>query len=82
MPDDVLALWPLAPASETDRLAGLTQDDGLTGIWGTKVCGPRPLVEALLADTELEAVRLPWISWVCCPGTVLPPAGAASALLR
>ncbi|MDK1475450.1 hypothetical protein QNO07_18840 [Streptomyces sp. 549] len=30
--------------------------------WGTKVCGPRPLVEALLADIELEAVRLPWTS--------------------
>jgi hypothetical protein len=31
-------------------------------LWGTKVCGPRPLVEALLADTEIEAVRLPWTS--------------------
>ncbi|MCX4546598.1 hypothetical protein [Streptomyces sp. NBC_01565] len=31
-------------------------------LWGTKVCGARPLVEALLADTELEAVRLPWTS--------------------
>lgn len=31
MPDDVLALWPRASASETDWLAGLTQDDGVTG---------------------------------------------------
>ncbi|MFB7168995.1 hypothetical protein [Streptomyces sp. NPDC056242] len=31
MPDDLLALWPLAPASETDWLAELAQDDGLTG---------------------------------------------------
>ncbi|MFG2621335.1 hypothetical protein ACGFXC_27340 [Streptomyces sp. NPDC048507] len=31
-------------------------------LWATKVCGPRPLVEALLADTEIEAVRLPWTS--------------------
>ncbi|CAL9381822.1 hypothetical protein [Streptomyces sp. enrichment culture] len=31
-------------------------------LWGTKVCGPRPLVEALLADAEIEAVRLPWTS--------------------
>ncbi|MER5890768.1 hypothetical protein ABT160_43700 [Streptomyces sp. NPDC001941] len=31
-------------------------------LWGTKVCGPRALVEALLGDTELEAVRLPWTS--------------------
>ncbi|MEU3772091.1 hypothetical protein AB0F11_02535 [Streptomyces sp. NPDC032472] len=29
---------------------------------GTKVCGPRPLVEAPLADSEIEAVRLPWTS--------------------
>ncbi|MFF3757807.1 hypothetical protein [Streptomyces sp. NPDC002185] len=29
-------------------------------LWGTKVSGPRPLVEALLADPEIEAVRLPW----------------------
>ncbi|MFJ3903601.1 hypothetical protein [Streptomyces sp. NPDC090025] len=31
-------------------------------LWATKVCGPGPLVEALLADAELEAVRLPWTS--------------------
>ncbi|MFJ7969707.1 hypothetical protein [Streptomyces sp. NPDC096324] len=31
-------------------------------LWGTKVCGPRPLVEALLADPEIEAIRLPWTS--------------------
>ncbi|MET9855482.1 hypothetical protein ABZY57_21365 [Streptomyces sp. NPDC006450] len=29
-------------------------------LWATKVCGPRPLVEALLTDPEIEAVRLPW----------------------
>lgn len=31
-------------------------------LWGTKVCGPRLLVEALLADPGIEAVRLPWTS--------------------
>ncbi|MFH0177074.1 hypothetical protein [Streptomyces cacaoi] len=31
-------------------------------LWATKVCGPRPLVEALLTDLEIEAVRLPWTS--------------------
>ncbi|MFF1401421.1 hypothetical protein ACFVZD_48100 [Streptomyces sp. NPDC058287] len=31
-------------------------------LWGTKVCGPRPLVEALLADLTIEAIRLPWTS--------------------
>ncbi|MFD5142489.1 hypothetical protein [Streptomyces sp. NPDC058401] len=31
MPDDILALWPLASPTETDWLAELTQDDGLTG---------------------------------------------------
>ncbi|MEY2242171.1 hypothetical protein AB8A21_04325 [Streptomyces sp. BF23-18] len=29
-------------------------------LWATKVAGPAPLVEALLGDTEIEAVRLPW----------------------
>ncbi|GAA2200037.1 hypothetical protein [Streptomyces bangladeshensis] len=29
-------------------------------LWATKVAGPVPLVEALLADPEIEAVRLPW----------------------
>ncbi|MFI9803329.1 hypothetical protein ACIHEJ_02965 [Streptomyces sp. NPDC052301] len=29
-------------------------------LWATKVAGPAPLVEALLRDTEIEAVRLPW----------------------
>jgi hypothetical protein len=29
-------------------------------LWATKVAGPGPLVEALLNDTEIEAVRLPW----------------------
>ncbi|MEV7728646.1 hypothetical protein AB0P15_28435 [Streptomyces sp. NPDC087917] len=28
-------------------------------LWATKVAGPAPLVEALLDDTEVEAVRLP-----------------------
>ncbi|MCR6485191.1 hypothetical protein M8542_20385 [Amycolatopsis sp. OK19-0408] len=29
-------------------------------LWGTKVVGPPALIEALLDDPELEAVRLPW----------------------
>ncbi|GLY78274.1 hypothetical protein Airi01_065410 [Actinoallomurus iriomotensis] len=29
-------------------------------LWATKVAGPGPLVEALVTDTEIEAVRLPW----------------------
>ncbi|MEU9376047.1 hypothetical protein AB0D94_20040 [Streptomyces sp. NPDC048255] len=29
-------------------------------LWATKVVGPAPLIEALLADTEIEALRLPW----------------------
>ncbi|WEB38697.1 hypothetical protein MOV08_04875 [Streptomyces yunnanensis] len=29
-------------------------------LWATKVAGPAPLIEALLNDTEIEAVRLPW----------------------
>lgn len=29
-------------------------------LWGTKVADPVALIEALLNDTELEAVRLPW----------------------
>ncbi|WP_392972658.1 SMI1/KNR4 family protein [Streptomyces sp. LN245] len=29
-------------------------------LWATKVAGPVQLVEALLDDTEIEAVRLPW----------------------
>ncbi|MDX3772119.1 MULTISPECIES: hypothetical protein [unclassified Streptomyces] len=33
-----------------------------SNLWGTKVCGPRPLVEALLGDLEIEAIRLPWTS--------------------
>ncbi|MFI8503782.1 hypothetical protein ACIGFK_35555 [Streptomyces sp. NPDC085524] len=31
-------------------------------LWATKVAGPAPLVEALLDDTHIEAVRLPWAS--------------------
>ncbi|MCD0484805.1 hypothetical protein LO771_21010 [Streptacidiphilus sp. ASG 303] len=31
MPDDILTRWPLVPASETDWLAGIADDDGLTG---------------------------------------------------
>ncbi|MFD6491749.1 hypothetical protein ACFV99_32840 [Streptomyces sp. NPDC059944] len=31
-------------------------------LWGTKVCGPHSLVEALLGDLEIEAIRLPWTS--------------------
>ncbi|MCX5199249.1 hypothetical protein OOK31_36120 [Streptomyces sp. NBC_00249] len=30
-------------------------------LWATKVAGPAPLIEALLADKDVEAVRLPWI---------------------
>ncbi|MGW1641663.1 hypothetical protein [Streptomyces lavendulae] len=29
-------------------------------LWATKVAGPAPLVEALLHDGEIEAIRLPW----------------------
>jgi hypothetical protein len=29
-------------------------------LWGTKVAGPPPLIEALLSDVEIEALRLPW----------------------
>ena len=29
-------------------------------LWATKVAGPSRLVEALLSDVEIEAVRLPW----------------------
>ncbi|MET8038943.1 hypothetical protein [Streptomyces sp. NPDC005345] len=31
-------------------------------LWGSKVCGPRPMIGALLEDTEIEAIRLPWTS--------------------
>ena len=30
-------------------------------LWGSKVAGPPALIEALLSDPELEAVRLPWL---------------------
>jgi hypothetical protein len=29
-------------------------------LWGSKVAGSVPLIEALLSDAEIEAVRLPW----------------------
>lgn len=29
-------------------------------LWATKVAGPTALIDALLGDTEIEAVRLPW----------------------
>ncbi|GAA3985612.1 hypothetical protein GCM10023085_79740 [Actinomadura viridis] len=29
-------------------------------LWGTKVVGPVSLIESILADPELEALRLPW----------------------
>ncbi|MET9297112.1 hypothetical protein [Streptomyces sp. NPDC003077] len=29
-------------------------------LWGTKVAGPSSLIDALVADPDLEAVRLPW----------------------
>ncbi|WP_212829948.1 hypothetical protein [Catellatospora sp. TT07R-123] len=44
-------LWPV------DR-AWVTWSDW--DLWGTKVSGPSDLVEAVLADSGLEAVRLPW----------------------
>ncbi|MBW5483521.1 hypothetical protein [Streptomyces bambusae] len=44
-------LWPL------DRSWVVCTDYDL---WATKVAGPARLVEALLGDTEIEAVRLPW----------------------
>lgn len=31
-------------------------------LWATKVAGSRALIDALLNDTEIEAVRLPWAS--------------------
>ncbi|MFI7005460.1 hypothetical protein [Streptomyces sp. NPDC050145] len=44
-------LWP------RDRSWVLCTDYDL---WVTKVAGPPALIEALLDDAELEAVRLPW----------------------
>ncbi|MGW8376456.1 hypothetical protein [Streptomyces sp. ODS28] len=44
-------LWP------EDRTWVLCTDYDL---WGTKVVGPKPLIERLLRDEDLEAVRLPW----------------------
>lgn len=41
-----------------DRLWVLCTDYDL---WATKVAGPPALIEALLNDTEIEAVRLPWL---------------------
>ncbi|WP_246338105.1 hypothetical protein [Streptomyces harbinensis] len=29
-------------------------------LWATKVAGPTPLIDALLNDTHIEAIRLPW----------------------
>ncbi|WP_411126395.1 hypothetical protein [Streptomyces sp. x-19] len=31
-------------------------------LWGTKVVGPTALIDALVDDAEIEAVRLPWAS--------------------
>ncbi|MEV5510125.1 hypothetical protein [Streptomyces orinoci] len=31
-------------------------------LWGTKVVGPTALLDTLVGDTEIEAVRLPWAS--------------------
>ncbi|MFE7932938.1 hypothetical protein ACFU6S_30315 [Streptomyces sp. NPDC057456] len=39
---------------------GLGVTQAAHDLWATKVCGPRPLVAALLADLEIEAIRLPW----------------------
>ncbi|MFI8452211.1 hypothetical protein [Streptomyces erythrochromogenes] len=46
-------LWP------ADRSWILCTDYDL---WATKVVGPEHLVEALLRDPVIEAVRLPWTS--------------------
>ncbi|MFI7099422.1 hypothetical protein ACIBK8_08695 [Streptomyces sp. NPDC050161] len=44
-------LWP------QDRSWAVWTDYDL---WGTKVAGPPTLIDALVADTDIEAVRLPW----------------------
>ncbi|WP_371798454.1 hypothetical protein OG963_04250 [Streptomyces sp. NBC_01707] len=44
-------LWP------RDQSWVLCTDDDL---WATNVSGPTALIEALLNDGDLEAVRLPW----------------------
>ncbi|WP_225827796.1 hypothetical protein [Streptomyces naphthomycinicus] len=44
-------LWP----EDRSWLLGTDYD-----LWATKVAGPAPLVEALLRDPEIEAIRLPW----------------------
>lgn len=61
---DAVALYdhPEAQASPSslwakDRTWAVYTDQDL---WGTKVVGPPTLVEALLRDGVIEAVRLPW----------------------
>jgi hypothetical protein len=44
-------LWP----DDRSWLLGTDYD-----LWATKVAGSAALVEALLNDSEIEAVRLPW----------------------
>ncbi|MFE0173212.1 hypothetical protein ACFWZ2_12900 [Streptomyces sp. NPDC059002] len=55
--DDPDILYTPSNLWATDRSWVVCTDYDL---WGTKVCGPRPLIEALLTDLEIEAVRLPW----------------------
>lgn len=56
---DVLAEFSPANLWAEDRSWCLCTDYDL---WGTKVAGPPSLIEALLSDAEIEAVRLPWSS--------------------
>lgn len=44
-------LWP----EDRSWLLGTDYD-----LWGTKVAGPLALIEAIMNDAEIEAVRLPW----------------------
>ncbi|MFJ9342316.1 hypothetical protein ACIRP0_23920 [Streptomyces sp. NPDC101733] len=50
-------------ASRYERGRAHAGQEGLRACgWATKVAGPAPLVQALLDDMEVEAVRLPWAS--------------------
>ncbi|MFF4602614.1 hypothetical protein ACFY12_07645 [Streptomyces sp. NPDC001339] len=46
-------LWP----QDRTWIVGTDYD-----LWGAKVVGPTELIDALVDDTEIEAVRLPWAS--------------------
>ncbi|WP_158634220.1 hypothetical protein [Amycolatopsis sp. WAC 04197] len=45
------------PACRTTKSWCLCTDYDL---WATKVAGPQVLVDALVSDSEIEAIRLPW----------------------